>query len=48
MPSRFCEQQLMEQPFEQPCICDFRLCGKKRKNALYKYSNKENIPYQFQ
>ena len=24
-----------------------RLCGKKKKEALYKYSNNENIPYQF-
>ena len=37
----------MEQPVEQPCNCDFRLYGKKRKNALYKYSDNENIPYQF-
>ena len=37
----------MEQPVEQPCYCDFRLCGKKRKNAMYKYSNNENIPYKF-
>ena len=36
----------MEQPVEQPCYCDFRLYGKKRKNALYKYSYNENIPYQ--
>ena len=42
-----CEQQLMEQSVKQPCYCDFRLCGKKRQNALYKYSNNENIPYQF-
>ena len=32
---------------EPPCYCDVRLYGKKRKNALYKYSNNENIPYQF-
>ena len=41
----------MEQPVEQPCYkCDFRFCArgkKKKKNALYKYSNNENIPYQF-
>ena len=24
-----------------------RLCGNKGKNTLYKYSNNENIPYQF-
>ena len=33
----------MEQPVEQPCYCDFRLYGKKKKNALYKYSNKKHI-----
>ena len=37
----------MEQPVVQPCYCDFRLCGKKRKNTLYEYSNNENIPYLF-
>ena len=50
MSYRLCEKQLMEQPVEQPCYkCDFRFCarGKKKKNALYKYSNNENIPYQF-
>ena len=36
----------MEQPIEQPCYCDFRLCGKIRKNTLYKVFNNENIPYQ--
>ena len=39
--------QLMQQPVEQPCYCDFMLYGKKRKYSLYKYSNNENIPYQF-
>ena len=24
----------MEQPVEQPCYCDFRLCGKKSINIL--------------
>ena len=33
----------MEQPVEQPWYCDFRLCGKKNKNALYKHSENENI-----
>ena len=33
----------MEQPVEQPCYCDVRLCGK---NALYKYFNNENISCQ--
>ena len=28
------------------CWMQHRLYGKKRKNALYKYSNNENIPYQ--
>ena len=37
----------MDCSVEQPCYYDFRLRGKKRKNALYKYSNNENIPYQF-
>ena len=36
----------MEQPVEQPCYCDFKL-ERKRKNALYKFTNNENIPYQF-
>ena len=37
----------MEHPVEQPCYCDFGMCGKKRKNALYKYSNNEDLPYKF-
>ena len=38
----------MEQPVDKPCYSDCRLCGKKlRKNALYKYSNNECIPYQY-
>ena len=32
----------MEQPVEQHCYRDCRLCGKKRKNALYKYSHKQH------
>ena len=36
-----------EQPVEQPCNCDFRLLVRKKKPALYKYFNNENIPYQF-
>ena len=43
MPYRLCEQQLIDQPAEQPWYCDFRLCGNKRKNTLYEYSNNENI-----
>ena len=31
MPYRLCEYQFMEQPVEQPSLCDFRLCGKKKK-----------------
>ena len=41
----------MDQAGEQPCQCDFRLCARgktKKKNALYKYSNNENVPYEFQ
>ena len=30
MSYRLCESQLMEQLVEQPCYCDFRLCGKKK------------------
>ena len=32
----------MGQPVERPCYCEFMLCGKKRKNALYKYSHKQH------
>ena len=31
MPDRLCEEQLMEQPVRQPCYCDVRLCGKKKR-----------------
>ena len=48
MSYRLCQSQLMELPVEQPCYGEFRLCGKeKKKNALYKYSKNENIPYNF-
>ena len=36
----------MEQPIEQRCYCDFRLCGQIRKTTLYNIFNNENIPYQ--
>ena len=36
MPFRICELQLMEQPVEQPCYWDFRLCGERKKElAVY-------------
>ena len=38
----------MEQPVEQPNVTVTSACvERKRKNALYKYTNNENIPYQF-
>ena len=47
MPYRLCEEEkLLEQPVEQPCYCDDRLCGKE-KNALCKYSYNRNITYGF-
>ena len=36
----------MEQPVEQSCYNDARLCAKKI-NALNEYFHIENIPYQF-
>ena len=31
MPYRLCEEHLLEQPVEQLCYRDVRLCGKKKR-----------------
>ena len=37
----------MEQPVKLPFCFDVRLCGKKKKYALCKYSYDKNIPMNF-